>query len=89
MNNFSWQNFFIVILPVDQCMEERFADNLPWPYHLIPVLTGLIGLLIASYLIEPYGGLAKTTFPAICLIIGGFGGLIILGNISDKKYGKK
>ena len=58
-------------------MEERFADNLPWPYHLIPVLTGLIGLLIGSYLIEPYGALAKTTFPAICLIIGGFGGLIL------------
>jgi hypothetical protein len=52
-------------------MEERFADNLPWPYHLIPILTGLIGLLI--------------TFPAICLIIGGFGGMILLGNISDKK----
>ena len=66
-------------------MEERFADNLPWPYHLIPVLTGLIGLLIGSYLIEPYGALAKTTFPAICLIIGGFGGMILLGNISDKK----
>ena len=69
-------------------MEERFADNLPWPYHLIPVLTGLIGLLIGSYLIEPYGALAKTTFPAICLIIGRFDGLIILGNISDKKYGE-
>ena len=69
-------------------MQERFADNLPWSYHLIPVLTGLIGLLIGSYLIEPYGALAKTTFPAICLIIGGFGGLIILGNISDKKYGE-
>jgi len=66
-------------------MEERFADNLTWPYHLIPVLTGLIGLLIGNYLIEPYGALAKTTYPAICLIIGGFGGLIILGEISDKK----
>ena len=29
-------------------MEERFADNLPWPYHLIPILTGLIGLLISG-----------------------------------------
>ena len=85
MNNFSLQNFLIVIPPVFQRMEERFADNLPWPYHLIPVLTGLIGLLIGSYLIEPYGALAKTTFPAICLIIGGFGGLILLGNMSDKK----
>ncbi len=75
----------IVILVAALSMEKRFADNLPWPYHLIPVLTGLIGLLIGSHLIEPYGALAKTTFPAICLIIGGFGGLILLGNISDKK----
>ena len=66
-------------------MEERFADNLPWPYRLIPVLTGLIGLVMGSYLIQPYGPLAKTIFPAICLIIGGFGGLILLGNISDNE----
>ena len=65
-------------------MDERFADNLPWPYHLIPVLTGLIGLVMGSYL-TTYGPLS---FP-ICLIIGGFGGLILLGNISDKNDDKK
>ena len=64
-------------------MQERFADNVPWGYHLIPFLTGLIGLFIGGYLGEPYGPLAKTVFPAACLIVGGFGGLVILGNISD------
>ena len=64
-------------------MQERFADNVPWGYHLIPFLTGLVGLFIGSYLVEPYGPLAKTIFPAACLIVGGFGGLVILGNISD------
>ena len=65
-------------------MQDRFADNLSWPYHSIPFLTGVIGLLIGSYLVEPYGPLAKTIFPPACLIVGGFGGLVILGNISDK-----
>ena len=64
-------------------MQERFADNVPWGYHLIPFLTGLIGLFIGSSLVGPYGPLAKTIFPAACLIVGGFGGLVILGNISD------
>ena len=64
-------------------MQERFADNVPWGYHLIPFLTGLIGLFIGGYLVEAYGPLAKTVFPAACLIVGGFGGLVILGNISD------
>ena len=60
-------------------MQDRFADNLSWPYHSIPFLTGVIGLLIGSYLVEPYGPLAKTIFPPACLIVGGFGGLVILG----------
>ena len=64
-------------------MEERFADNVPWGYHLIPFVTGLIGLFVGAYLVEPYGPLAKTIFPAACLIVGGFGGLVVLGNISD------
>ena len=65
-------------------MQERFADNVPWGYHLIPFVTGLIGLFVGAYLVEPYGPLAKTIFPAACLIVGGFGGLVILGNISDR-----
>ena len=54
-------------------MQERFADNVPWGYHLIPFVTGLIGLIVGVYLVEPYGPLAKTIFPAACLIVGGFG----------------
>ena len=65
-------------------MQERFADNVPWGYHLIPFATGLIGLIIGTYLVETIGPLAKTIFPPACLIVGGFGGLVILGNISDK-----
>ena len=64
-------------------MQERFADNVPWGYHLIPFLTGLMGLFIGGYLVESYGPLAKTVFSTACLIVGGFGGLVILGNISD------
>ena len=68
-------------------MEERFAENVPWGYHLIPFVTGLIGLIVGVYLVEPYGPLAKTIFPAACLIVGGFGGLVVLGNISDRFRG--
>ena len=65
-------------------MQDRFADNVPWGYHLIPFATGLIGLIIGTYLVETNGPLAKTIFPPACLIVGGFGGLVILGNISDR-----
>ena len=65
-------------------MHERFADNVPWGYHVIPFLTGLVGLSVGAHLVEPYGPLANTIFPPACLIVGGFGGLVILGNISDR-----
>jgi len=68
-------------------MQERFADNVPWGYHMIPFVTGLIGLIIGVYLVEPYGPLAKTIFPPACLIVGGFGGMVVLGNISDRYRG--
>ena len=68
-------------------MQERFADNVPWGYHLIPFVTGLIGLIVGVYLVEPYGPRAKTIVPAACLIVGGFGGLVVLGNISDRVRG--
>ena len=54
---------------------------------MIPFVTGLIGLIIGVYLVEPYGPLAKTIFPATCLIVGGFGGMVVLGNISDRYRG--
>ena len=65
-------------------MQERFADNVPWGYNLLPLANGLIGLFIGTYLVETNGPLAKTIFPPACLIVGGFGGLVILGNISDR-----
>ena len=54
---------------------------------MIPFVTGLIGLFVGVYLVEPYGPLAKTIFPPTCLIVGGFGGLVVLGNISDRFRG--
>jgi hypothetical protein len=44
-----------------------------------------LGLIIGDALIQEYGPLAKTIFPSICLIVGGYGGLIILGEISERK----
>ena len=66
-------------------MEERFAENLSWHYHVIPFITAILGLIIGDALIQDYGPLAKTIFPSICLIVGGYGGLIILGEISERK----
>jgi hypothetical protein len=66
-------------------MDERFADNLSWYFHVIPFIAAILGLLIGDTLIQDYGPLAKTIFPPICLIVGGYGGLIILGEISERK----
>ncbi|MBK64259.1 MAG: hypothetical protein CMB47_01880 [Euryarchaeota archaeon] len=66
-------------------MVERFAENLSWYYHTIPFITAIFGLIIGDALIQDYGPLAKTIFPSICLIVGGYGGLIILGEISERK----
>ncbi len=66
-------------------MDERFASNLSWHYHTIPFITAILGLIFGSFLIQSYGPLAKTIFPSICLIVGGYGGLIIIGEISERK----
>ena len=66
-------------------MDERFATNLSWYYHAIPFITAILGLIIGNVLVQDYGPFLKTIFPSICLIIGGYGGLIILGEISEKK----
>ena len=66
-------------------MSELFAGNLSWNYHLIPFITALFVLIIGIFLVQTFGPLAKTIFPAICLIIGGYGGLILLGEISKQK----
>lgn len=66
-------------------MNERFAENLVWYYHSIPFITSLLSLIIGTFLVQTYGPLAKTIFPPMCLIIGGYGGLILLGEISRQK----
>ena len=66
-------------------MDQRYAENLSWHYHTIPFITGIIGLFLGNIIVENSGPLLKTIFPAIGLIIGGFGGLIILGYISDRQ----
>tara|TARA_B110000008_G_scaffold231349_1_gene234522 strand:+ start:56 stop:259 length:204 start_codon:yes stop_codon:yes gene_type:complete len=66
-------------------MDERFATNLSWCYHTIPFIIAIFGLIIGNILVQDYGPFTKTIFPPICLIIGGYGGLIVLGEISEKK----
>lgn len=66
-------------------MSEPFAGNLSWYYHLIPFITAFLGLTIGIFLVQTFGPLAKTIFPPTCLIIGGYGGLILLGEISKQK----
>ena len=62
---------------------ERYASNLAWFYHLIPVLTGLIALGLGDYLVTDSNPLLRTVFPPFCLIVGGWLGLILLGIISS------
>ncbi len=65
--------------------DERYAGNLAWYYHLIPVLTGLLALALGDYLVTDSNPLLRTIFPPFCLIVGGWIGLIILGIISSYK----
>ena len=62
-------------------MDERFAANLSWYYHLIPFITAILGLIVGNILVQNYGPFAKTIFPSMCLIIGGYSRLEILGEI--------
>ena len=64
---------------------ERFAENLHWAYHCIPFVTAGIGLVIGDLLAISLGPLANTIFPPITLIVGGYAGLVILGEISDRR----
>lgn len=65
--------------------DERYASNLAWFYHLIPVVTGLIALILGDYLVTHNNPLLRTIFPPFCLIVGGWLGLILLGIISSYK----
>ena len=57
---------------------------MPWGYHCIPFVTALLGLLIGDYLVYSLGPMANTVFPPTTMIIGGYAGLVILGEVSDR-----
>ena len=63
--------------------DQRYASNLAWYYHLIPVFTGLLALAVGDYLVRYSNPLLRTIFPPFCLIVGGWLGLIILGIIAS------
>jgi len=63
--------------------EERYASNLAWYFHLIPVVTGVLTLAVGDYLVSESDPLLRTIFPPFCLIVGGWLGLILLGIISS------
>ena len=63
--------------------DERYASNLSWYYHLIPVLTGILALAAGDYLVSESDPLLRTIFPPFCLIVGGWIGLILLGIIAS------
>ena len=69
--------------PVEEV--ERYASNLAWFYHLIPVITGLMALGIGDSLVTDSNPMLRTIFPPFCLIIGGWLGLILLGIIASYK----
>ncbi len=58
---------------------------MPWSYHCIPFVTAILGLIIGDYIVSPLGPLANTIFPPMTLIIGGYAGLVILGELSDRR----
>ena len=63
--------------------DERYASNLAWYYHLIPIVTGVLTLAAGDYLVRESDPLLRTIFPPFCLIVGGWLGLILLGIISS------
>ena len=68
--------------------DERYASNLSWYYHLIPVATGILSLVAGDYLVKESNPLLRTVFPPFCLIVGGWIGLILLGIIASYQSGK-
>jgi len=63
--------------------DERYASNLSWYYHFIPVVTGILSLAAGDYLVRESNPLLRTIFPPFCLIVGGWIGLILLGIIAS------
>ena len=62
-----------------------FAENLHWAYHSIPFLTAVLGLVLGDAVASSMGPLANTIFPPVALIVGGYAGLVVLGEISDRE----
>ncbi|RAH14067.1 MAG: hypothetical protein CMB56_006465 [Methanobacteriota archaeon] len=62
---------------------KTFASNLPWYFHLIPVVIAMVAIIIADYVSKDSPAFVKLIFPPASLILGGFIGLLILKGISD------
>ena len=45
--------------------DERYASNLAWYYHLIPIITGVLSLAAGDYLVRESDPLLRTVFPPI------------------------
>ena len=69
--------------------DERYASNLSWYYHLIPIVTGILSLVVGDYLVRESNPLLRTVFPPFCLIVGGWIGLILLGIIASYQSQEK
>ncbi len=63
--------------------DPNFATNLAWYYHTIPFITAITAAIAGDVAVQSSGALANTIFPPLCLVFGGFVGLIILKEISE------
>tara|TARA_B100000459_G_C8597686_1_gene210510 strand:+ start:2194 stop:2538 length:345 start_codon:yes stop_codon:yes gene_type:complete len=63
--------------------DPNFATNLGWYYHTIPFITAITAAIAGDAAVQSSGALVKTIFPPLCLVFGGFVGLIILKEISE------
>ena len=63
--------------------DDRFAANVAWYFHTIPFITALIAAVFADSAVQNSSALVRLLFPPICLILGGFAGLLILKGIAE------
>lgn len=68
--------------------DPDFATNLAWYYHTLPFITAIAAAIVGDIAVQSSDALVKTLFPPICLILGGFVGLIILKEISEMRHNK-
>lgn len=69
--------------------DPNFATNLAWYYHTIPFITAISAAIAGDVAVQSSGAFANTIFPPICMIFGGFVGLIILKEISEIRRDKE